>query len=349
MTRRSTDTPQEPTGKRMIGFRVAGAIAAFLACVALLNGLARWAEGPDYLANWQDELDRAGQAEVAVLGPSIAQHLYPDAMCRKGINLAGPGQDIFEAEALITHLHGTGSLPKLVIIGRFPGSLESDNGAAGTRRGQRRIFAYRNLQARGDWRLIGSDWQGAVRALAFPALGYDQWRNRFRLLEEKWAGRDRAFREPAFSQQQLTDSDSDIRMTQRFLSARHTELTAMRRHDAAISHRAQQAALRINDLLAANDSRLMLVTMPVGPAMSDAVPTKLAEDLERLAKRDVELKAAGVLTINDLTTTTFSQALAGFRDPVHFNRKGGMSYSRDLAQRLAAQGLLPQPECERPS
>ncbi|WP_447526240.1 hypothetical protein [Parasphingorhabdus sp. NYA22] len=339
------DIEKEPAGMLRVGYRIAFAIGAFLACITLLNVLARWAEGPDYLADWQNELDRAGQAEVAVLGPSIAQHIYPQAMCQQGINLAGAGEDIFESEALIMHLHEAGNLPKLVIIGLFPGLFESDNGADGTHRSYRRIYAYRNLQARGDWRLIGTDWQGAVRALAFPALGYDQWQGHFRLIGDKLAKRNSIFQDPAFSQQQLTSSQLDVQQTKRFLSKRDNELASMRQHDVSISERAQKAILRINALLAANDSRLLLVTMPAGPAMSAAAPTALADDLVQLAERDAEFRAAGVLTINDLTTTDFSRVLDGFRDPIHFNRDGGMRYSRDLAQRLAARGLLPQPEC----
>lgn len=339
------DIEKKPAGGRRLVYRIAFATGAFLLCITLLNALARWAEDPDYLGDWQSELDRAGQAQVAVLGPSIAQHIYPQAMCQQGINLAGPGQDIFEAEALIMHLHEAGTLPKLVIIGHFPGLFESDNGADGALRSYRRIYAYRNLQARGDWRLIGNDWQGAVRALAFPALGYDQWRGRFRSILDKLAKRNLIFEDPAFSQQQLANSQLDIRQTQRFLSNRDDELASMRKHDASISKRAQKAALRISALLAANDSRLVLVTMPAGPAMSAAAPTALADELVQLAERSAELRAAGALTINDLTTTDFSRELNGFRDPIHFNRDGGLRYSRDLAQRLAAQGLLPPPEC----
>lgn len=332
-----------------IALRCILVVLGFLACIGGLNALARWAEGPDQFADWQDELDRAGSAEIVVLGPSVAQHIYPDAMCSNGINLAAPWQDIYEAEALIDHLSAADTLPRLVIIGRLPGHYSNDNGADGTSRGNRRIHTYRNLQARDDWRLIEDDWQGAVRAFAFPVLGHDQWQSTWRLFKSRLAGEDRDMPDPAYSQERLPDRRTDAALAQGFLAQRDRELSDMQKYDAAIAERSLRTALRLNARLRARGSQLVLVTMPVGPAMSAKAPSALADDLALTARIDGELEDAGAIVIDHLTGTPVSEHLANFRDAVHLNRDGGLAYSHYLATQLAALGVLPAPDCASPT
>jgi hypothetical protein len=305
-------------------------------------------ENPSYLGDWPEELERAQAAEIVILGPSTAQHIYPEAMCLNGISLAGQGQDVMEAEALIAHMADAGTLPQTVILAQPPTHYFLDNGSDGTNRRHRRITAYRTLQGRDDWRLIGEDWQGALRSIAFPALGYREWAGRFRSAASDSSDLSLGASDPAFSTAIVESEEQDIELALDFFSRKETEFARLRQFDDKTPDRSLAAVSRISKMVSAAGSRFVQVSMPVGKAVSERIEARMADEMSTSRKIDAAIAEQQVLQINDLGGHPITNDLTSFRDSIHLNWQGGMRYSRDLAERLAIWGVIARPECEAP-
>lgn len=345
---RVTDpAPRQETSVRY-GKRISIVVLAFALLVAALNVAARVLEGPHFLDDLKEPLQEVSDPQVAVLGASIAFHLYPGAMCLDGVSLASAGQDIFESEALLSHLADRGELPEVVILGRISGSYEMDNGLLSASRNHRRVATYRALHSLGDYRIIEDDWRSAIRSFLLPALGVREWTARIRMTRRRLArGVDREPDE-ALSTQVMSSTEQDERESRAFIATSRNELRNMQREDQTIPRRSLQAMLRMNALLEANGSRLVVVRPPLSPYMTQVAAFSQEETAARGRQIDDRLEAEGALLVNDDSGTAFSRDLTNFRDPTHLNLFSGTRYSRDLAQRLADAGIIPQPTCPLP-
>lgn len=94
------------------------------------------AHGPEFEITWQN-LARLGTADVLILGDSVAQQgIEPDVLSTQLdeqlgrevtiFNAAGPGNTVGVNWAIVEQLAREGRLPRVAIVGIYPGTLEDD-------------------------------------------------------------------------------------------------------------------------------------------------------------------------------------------------------------------------------
>ena len=335
------ETPTSSTSSsRRRGWTAAGVFALLGAgLLAMLGGVGRYLEGDAFIDRRVAALGAVESGQAVIAGGSVSRHIELSALCIEGTNLWEPHQDIFEIAALQRHLEDRGIVPSLWIVGYVPGLTTIDKGADGARSAERRAIAYRTLHAAGDYRLIGGDWEGALRSVAAPVLGYPEWRGRIRA-----AVRGDAFdmERPAPDRPELDPAILEEQSRKRAEEAR-AEQEKMRYHDDGIAGRAMAEILAMNSALLRQGSRLVLVEMPV-TAQFEALgygmtPKDLARE-ERLIDR-LEKEGATVVRLEDLP----DQPATRFRDFIHLARSAGFAFTRELGAELARRELMEKPAC----
>lgn len=151
--------------------------------------------------------------------------------------------------------------------------------------------------------------------------------------------------DPALSDAIIPDEAIDRRLADDLVRKQNAELDRLATHDGSIARRASASLSRINVLAQQHGARLVVVTMPVSPALAAMAPEAMSAEMALTSNLDRGLAAEGVLFVNDMTDTPFSADRTNFRDADHLNHTGGTRYSRDLAERLATLGILPRPTC----
>ncbi|TMM49703.1 hypothetical protein [Qipengyuania marisflavi] len=339
-------TQASSTSSSRIGWRSAlGYMAAVVMVVLVLNVVARLAEPPNYIGEMRAKLGGVPGSEAVVLGPSVAKHLVPAAMCLKGANIAESAMDVFEAEALARHLVARGEVPPVWIMGVIPSFQLADNGSKGSSTLGRRLLTYRTLQSLGDPRLIGDDVRSALRSLIFPALGHQEWRLRLRMMEQQMRGVGWARPDVTVSQKAIANEAEDQRMATEWVATYSAAASGIAAYDNTIADRSLASLLRLNRLLNDSGARLVIVVMPVSPATTAYFKSDESVAVTGMDMIEQRLTADGAVIINDLTDAQSERAHGEFRDAVHFNRSGGLRYSRDLGERLTEAGVIPNLEC----
>ena len=328
---------------------LAALVLAMVALLAALNWFARWLEGPEHIAAGKAELVAVPGTEAVVLGPSVASQLYLPAMCLTGKSIPNSGQDLFETVALADHLIERGDIPPLVIVANAAEFHLSDNGSAGTARRTRRIETYRLLQSLGDWRMIDGDWAGAARAAVLPALGYDNWRARARQAWIRWkAGASQRGKVQRQRPTVFLTQEEDRREAQSWFAARSLETSRIGYRDSEVPERALRALMALSDRLQRHGSRLVVVNMPLSPAIRELLDSRPAADLRLQARFMDDLRSAGITVIDGTSEPGFADDIIFFRDPTHLNGFAAVNFSRHVAERLAARGYIAPPTCEKP-
>lgn len=335
------ETPISSTSSSRPTTWLAAGLFALLATV-LLAGLgvaARQLEGEDFIGTRVANLQGIRSGQAVVSGASISRHIELSSLCLDGANLWEPRQDIFEIAAFQRHLESRGVVPSLWIMGYFPGLTTVDKGADGARHSDRRAIVYRTLQGSGDYRLIGGDWQGALRSIVAPALGYDDWRNRFNAAVQ---GRPFGARQPAPDTPQL---DPEVRESQarQWAETAAAERSRVQFHDDGIAARAAAEFLEMNRALQAQDVPLVIVEMPVSPEMKRYRYGVSEADIarEELLLERLEEQGATYIRLSDLPP----QPVGRLRDFMHMTQSGGRQFSRELGEELARRGIIERPAC----
>ena len=309
------------------------------AVVGALGLVGKYLEGSDYIGRRVAALEAIDNGETVVTGASIARHIELGALCLEGKNLWEPRQDIFEIVAFQRHLEDRGIVPSLWIIGYIPGFTTIDKGADAARRADRRTVAYRTLQGAGDYRLIGGDWQGALRSIATPVLGYPEWRIRVKAAS---AGRPFDTEQSASDVAEL-DSERLRQQSRRWRDIAFAEQERLKFHDDGIARRAIDAIASLNVSLRRQGSQLVLVEMPVTAELEaygyGVTPEVVARE-ERLFEW-LEAQGAAIVRLSDLP----DQPRARFRDFMHLTRSAGWAFSRELGEELKGRGLIDRLSC----
>lgn len=304
--------------------------------LTMLGQAGQQLEGDAFIGRRVALLEEAGKGDAVVSGASVARHIELDALCLEGVNLWEPRQDIFEIAAFERNRAGHDRVPPLWIVGYVPGFTTVDKGADAARGGDRRTIAYRTLQAVGDHRLIGNDWQGAVRSLATPVLGYREWIARVR------GGDGFGMLKPA-GDTPVRDAAAAQVQARKWAEETRAEQQKVRFHDDTIAVRASVSLQILNSDLLKRGSRLVLVEMPVTPevAIQNFGLTETQHSSEQQILRNLEATGVEVVRAADLP----DQPLSRFRDFLHLSESGGKAFSRELGEELARRGLIQKPAC----
>jgi len=319
--------------------------ALVLAILAGLSLAARLAEGPDYLDAQRSKLASMQGAQLAIVGPSVADKLAAQKMCLEGGKFVGAGLDTFEAAAIAEHAVERGDIPPVWIYGVVHSFELRDNGGQASLGSDRRVATYRTLQSRGDWRLIGEDWKTALRSMAMPNLGYRDWRRGIGTLKARLSGRKQPWQVPNDEPEIMPDAASYKEDAERWASVRSGEFDRLRYYDSSIPDRAKQSLLNTHQLLQENGAQLVVVYMPLAPALREVFARDLSREMAASRLFQQQLKKAGIIVIDGTADPRIANDNANFKNASHLNDAGGALYSRLLAQQLAQLGLIAPPDC----
>lgn len=328
--------------RRLVAFALA--LAALLIA---LHWLARWLEGPEHIAVGQAELASVAGSEGVVLGPSNARQLHLPAMCVEGPSIANSGQDLFESTAFAHHLIDRGDVPPLFIIVNAADFHLANNGSPGTARRTRRIETYRLLQSLGDWRLVDRDWAGAVRAAVLPALGYGNWRARARKVWYRQRARESQGRRSNEHRSYISlTPEEDRRYAREWVAARDLENSRIAYRDSEGPQRAARELVELSQRLQSHGSRLVVVNMPLSPAIRPLLNARPAADLLLQERFFEALRAGGIRVIDGTAEPGIADDIRSFRDSTHMQGRAGAAFSRIVGERLADSGHIEEPTCE---
>lgn len=332
------------------GWRDAAAFGAFVVLlIAALNVAARLTDSPERVDAMRAKLESTPGRHMAVLGPSVGKAIFPEAMCVDGVNLAEHGLDVFEQRAIARAVVERGNVPRLWLMAVMPGVTLADNGSPAARRGEQRQLVYRVLHAIGDWRLIDGDWKTAARVEVFPALGYLDWKARANEVRRRMTGRRTVRSEPRYTSKRIASAGHDSRQAEIWARGRYDEFERVNYHDGQVRERAVASLLATARMIERGGGRMVLVYVPVSPAMQHEMRTTIANHGNAKRLMIAEARRAGLTVIDDTAHLRISGDLANFRDPIHLNYRGGLAYSRDLAERLARMGIIDRPDCPAPT